>query len=151
VSFDALSTPEMLGPLDALARTANCVARQGSRLHTPWLHCAAIGVRSTMSRAGHLPVEEVAGRNTKRVETTAHAVVSLAQRCRVLAVLDLADGGGPPLCTTVGCGHAVSVELVDPAAVMRLTGLDSVRELRRDRFGWIRNAVAAGANVENDV
>ena len=37
------------------------------------------------------------------------------------------------------------------AAVMRLTGLDSVRELRRDRFGLIRNVVAAGAHLENDV
>lgn len=37
------------------------------------------------------------------------------------------------------------------AAVMGLTGLDSIRELRRDRFGWIRNAVAADAHVENDV
>ena len=37
------------------------------------------------------------------------------------------------------------------AAVMRLTGLDSVPELRRDRFGLIRNVVAAGAHLENDV
>jgi len=37
------------------------------------------------------------------------------------------------------------------AAVMRLTGLDTVRELRRDRFGLIRNVVAAGAHLENDV
>ena len=37
------------------------------------------------------------------------------------------------------------------AAVMRLTGLDSVPELRRDRFGLIRNVVAAFAHLENDV
>ena len=39
--------------------------------------------------------------------------------------------------------------IVDPAAVTRLTGFDSVRELRRDRIGLTR--IAAGAHIENDV
>ena len=36
------------------------------------------------------------------------------------------------------------------AAAMGLTGLDSVRELRRDSFGLIRNVVAASAHLENE-